>query len=52
MEARRRRLGPERFCKLKRSDVKTTFLHGELEEDIYMDQPEGFIVPGKVLICV
>jgi len=27
--------------------VKTAFLHGELEEDIHMYQPEGFIVPGK-----
>ena len=27
-------------------DVKTTFLHGDLEEEIYMHQPEGFIVPG------
>jgi hypothetical protein len=27
--------------------VKTDFLHGELEEKIYMDQPKGFIVPGK-----
>ncbi|KAG8472701.1 hypothetical protein CXB51_034566 [Gossypium anomalum] len=24
--------------------VKTTFLHGELEKDIYMQQPEGFTV--------
>ena len=27
--------------------MKTVFLHGELEEVIYMDQPVGFIVPGK-----
>uniref|UniRef100_A0A2N9EH16 Integrase catalytic domain-containing protein n=1 Tax=Fagus sylvatica TaxID=28930 RepID=A0A2N9EH16_FAGSY len=28
-------------------DVKTTFLHGDLEEEIYMIQPEGFEAKGK-----
>jgi hypothetical protein len=28
-------------------DVKTTFLNGELDEKIYTDQPDGFVVKGK-----
>jgi hypothetical protein len=33
-------------------DVKTAFLHGDLEEDIYMTQPDGFKVAGKEnLVC-
>ena len=32
---------------LEALDVKTAFLFKELEEEIYIDQPEGFIVKGK-----
>jgi hypothetical protein len=36
---------------VEQMDVKTTLLHGDLEEEICIKQPKGFAMKGKEFIC-
>lgn len=40
-------LGVQLDLKIDHLDVKTAFLNGDLKEDIYMCQPDGFLKPGE-----
>ena len=35
-------LSAQMGCKIHQMDVKTTFLNGKIEEEVYIEQPEGF----------
>ena len=35
------------YLKIHQMNVKTAFLNGDLEKEIYMDQPESFVEPGQ-----
>ena len=40
------------YLELHYMNVKTAFLTGDLQEDVYMRQPEGFILEGKLhMVC-
>lgn len=40
-------LGTQRSWPIYQLDVKSAFLKGEFKEEVYVLQPEGFIVEGK-----
>ena len=38
--------------KVYQMDVKSTFLNGDLKEEVYMEHPEGFdLAEGKDFVC-
>jgi hypothetical protein len=36
---------------IRQMDVKIAFFNGDLEEEIYMEQPKGFTQEGEHLVC-
>jgi len=32
-------------------DVKNAFLYGDLKEQAYMEQPQGYIAQGENIVC-
>jgi len=36
---------------LRSIDVSNTFLNGDIDADVYMEQPEGFVIGRRHIVC-
>ena len=43
-------IAASKHCEVHHMDVKSAFLHGDINEEIYMKQPKGYIT-DPYLVC-